>query len=80
MLFTGKICQIVRIGPVLDPKGTWGVAIVEVASEPEAHVLGRNDPAIKAEDEEQKYDDILQKVATLVNVQLAADGSEILPL
>jgi len=34
-------------GPVLDPKGIWGVAIVEVASEPEAHILGRNDPAIK---------------------------------
>ena len=29
--------------------------------------------------EMQKHDDILQKVATLVNVQLAAEGSEILP-
>jgi uncharacterized protein YciI len=35
-------------GPVLDPKGTWGVAIVEVASEPGAHILGRNDPAVQA--------------------------------
>lgn len=35
-------------GPVLDPKGTWGVAIVEAASEPEAHILGRNDPAVQA--------------------------------
>ena len=35
-------------GPVLDPKGTWGLAIVEVASEPEAHILGRNDPAVQA--------------------------------
>ena len=35
-------------GPVLDPKGTWGVAIVEVASEPEAHILSRNDPAVQA--------------------------------
>jgi uncharacterized protein len=35
-------------GPVLDPKGTWGVAIVEVASESEAHILGRNDPAVQA--------------------------------
>ena len=34
-------------GPVLDPKGTWGLAIVEVASEPEAHILGRNDPAVR---------------------------------
>jgi hypothetical protein len=32
-------------GLVLDPKGTWGVAIVEVASEPEVRILGRNDPA-----------------------------------
>ena len=36
-------------GPVLDPKDTWGVAIVEVASEPEAHILGRNDPAVQAD-------------------------------
>jgi uncharacterized protein YciI len=35
-------------GPVLDPKGTWGVAIVEVTSEPEAHILGRDDPAVQA--------------------------------
>jgi len=35
-------------GPVLDPKGIWGVAIVEVASKPEAHILGRNDPAVQA--------------------------------
>jgi uncharacterized protein YciI len=35
-------------GPVLDPIGTWGVAIVEVASEPEAQILGRNDPAVQA--------------------------------
>jgi uncharacterized protein len=35
-------------GPVLDPKGTWGIAIVEVASEPEAHILGKNDPAVQA--------------------------------
>jgi len=35
-------------GPVLDPKGTWGIAIVEVASESEAHILGKNDPAVQA--------------------------------
>jgi len=35
-------------GPVLDPKGIWGVAIVEVASKPEAHILGRNDPVVQA--------------------------------
>ena len=35
-------------GPVLDPKGTWGVAIVQVATEPEAHILGRNDQAVQA--------------------------------
>ena len=34
-------------GPVLDPKGTWGVAIVEVAIEPQAHIFGRNDPAVQ---------------------------------
>jgi hypothetical protein len=35
-------------GLVLDPKGPWGVAIIEVADEPEARILGTNDPAVKA--------------------------------
>ena len=35
-------------GLVLDPKGPWGVGIVEVADEPDARVLGANDPAVKA--------------------------------
>jgi len=35
-------------GLVLDPNGPWGVAIVEVQDESEAHDLGTNDPAIKA--------------------------------
>ena len=35
-------------GLVLDPKGPWGVAIVEVADEPDARTLGLNDPAVKA--------------------------------
>jgi uncharacterized protein YciI len=35
-------------GLVLDPKGPWGVAIVEVADEADARVLGSNDPAVKA--------------------------------
>ena len=35
-------------GLVLDPNGPWGMAIVEVQDESEAHDLGTNDPAIKA--------------------------------
>jgi uncharacterized protein len=35
-------------GPVLDPKGMWGVAIVEVADEADAPALGTNDPAVQA--------------------------------
>ena len=35
-------------GLVLDPKGLWGVGIVEVADEPDAHAIGKNDPALKA--------------------------------
>ena len=38
----------VVFGLVLDPKGPWGVAIVDVADEPDARVLGINDPAVKA--------------------------------
>jgi hypothetical protein len=35
-------------GLVLDPKGPWGVGIIEVASESEADTIGTNDPAVKA--------------------------------
>lgn len=38
----------VVFGPVLDPRGAWGVAIVEVADEADAHALVPNDPVIKA--------------------------------
>ena len=44
---TGRGTAIV-FGLVLDPKGPWGVAIVEVADEPDARALGTNDPAVKA--------------------------------
>ena len=35
-------------GLVLDPKGPWGVGIVEVTDEPDARAIGTNDPAVKA--------------------------------
>jgi len=38
----------VAFGPVLDPKGVWGLAIVEAANEQDVRALGANDPAIKA--------------------------------
>lgn len=44
---TDKGISIV-FGLVLDPKGPWGVGIVEVADEADARALGTNDPAVKA--------------------------------
>ncbi len=38
----------VIFGLVLDPKGPWGVAIVEATDEAYARTLGTNDPAVKA--------------------------------
>ena len=35
-------------GPVLDPKGAFGMAIMEVSSEDEAHQLVQKDPVIAA--------------------------------
>jgi len=32
----------------LIPKALWGVGIVEVADEPDARAIGKNDPAVKA--------------------------------
>ena len=38
----------VAFGPVLDPKGVWGLAIVEAANEQDVRALGTNDPVVKA--------------------------------
>jgi uncharacterized protein YciI len=41
--------RIVIFGPVADPKGTWGLGIVEVDDESELRELTTNDPVIKAD-------------------------------
>ncbi len=38
----------VVFGPVLDPKGAWGVGVVRVGREAELHAIRDADPAIKA--------------------------------
>ena len=38
----------VVFGPVLDPKGVWGLAVVETSSEAEARAIVPNDPVFKA--------------------------------
>ena len=35
-------------GPVLDPKGTYGLAIIEADNEADAQAICTNDPTIKA--------------------------------
>jgi uncharacterized protein len=35
-------------GPVLDPKGTYGLAIIEADNETDAQAICANDPTIKA--------------------------------
>lgn len=37
------------VGPVFDPKGAWGMAIVETENEAEAEALGQGDPVILAD-------------------------------
>ena len=39
---------VLIIGPVLDPKGVWGMAVLETATEEEARTLAMNDPSVKA--------------------------------
>jgi len=38
----------VIFGPIADPKGAWGLAVVEAQDEAAARGLGANDPTIKA--------------------------------
>ncbi len=35
-------------GPVLDPKGAYGILVVHAATEDEARALGEGDPSVKA--------------------------------
>ena len=37
---------VIVMGPVLDPKGSWGVAIVEVSAEEEVRSILAGDPAV----------------------------------
>jgi len=39
---------VIVFGPVADPKGTWGLAVLEADNEIQADACGANDPAIKA--------------------------------
>jgi uncharacterized protein YciI len=36
-------------GPVADPAGVWGLAVVEAEAEDDVHALGVEDPAVKSE-------------------------------
>jgi uncharacterized protein len=36
-------------GPVVDPAGVWGLAVVEAESEADVLALGKEDPAVKSE-------------------------------
>ena len=38
----------VVFGPVLDPKGAWGLAVVEAQNEEETRTIRANDPVFKA--------------------------------
>lgn len=38
----------VVFGPVLDPAGVWGLAVVEAGSADDVHAIGAGDPAISS--------------------------------
>lgn len=48
--WTDKLTQgiVLVFGPVLDPKGVWGLGIIEVKDESQLNILTRDDPAIKS--------------------------------
>nr|WP_272903764.1 YciI family protein [Xanthobacter agilis] len=41
--------RALAVGPVADPDGIWGLALVEVADEAEARALAARDPVIGAD-------------------------------
>lgn len=36
------------VGPVFDPKGAWGMAVIKAESADEAEALGKSDPVVLA--------------------------------
>jgi uncharacterized protein YciI len=40
--------KILMVGPVLNPQGPFGMAILEMESAAEAQAFGENDPTVKA--------------------------------
>jgi len=40
--------RVVVFGPVRDPAGVWGLAVVEAETEDEVRALGADDPAVKS--------------------------------
>ena len=40
--------SVLIIGPVLDSKGVFGMAVLETATEEEARTLAMNDPSVKS--------------------------------
>ena len=43
-----KTGKVLIIGPVMDPKGAWGMAVLECGNQAEAQALADNDPTVKA--------------------------------
>ncbi|MFY9290347.1 MAG: YciI family protein [Methylorubrum rhodinum] len=41
--------RAIAVGPVFDPAGTWGLALVETEDEASARALGEADPVIAAQ-------------------------------
>ena len=41
--------QVVAFGPVADPKGSYGIAIIRLKEGEDANVLGANDPVVLAD-------------------------------
>jgi uncharacterized protein YciI len=42
-----KTGKVLIIGPVLDPKGAWGMAVLETDSLADAQLMADNDPSVK---------------------------------
>jgi len=40
--------NVIVFGPVSDPKGTYGIAVIRLEDNADANLLGMNDPTIKA--------------------------------
>lgn len=70
--------EVVALGPVADPKGSWGLALMDIESEAAARALQAEDPVI-ASDKGFSYEVLAMPMLALRGAQFRQPVSSVTP-